>query len=90
MSSDPVEPPQAGAEDDEAALRARRRLLRLGLYTPPAILASLALSSPVYALSCSPGSCNPPNGCPPMGVCNPGPDCNPIRNCNPNRSCNPN
>ncbi len=82
MSSDPADPPQA-APDDEATLRARRRLLRIGLYTPPAILASLALSSPAYALSCSPGSCNPPQGCPPAGQCNPGPGCNPIRNCNP-------
>jgi hypothetical protein len=61
--------------DDEATKEARRKLLRLGAYVAPAILATLtAADARAQQQSCAPAGCMP-NQC--------APGCAPAR-CNPN------
>jgi hypothetical protein len=72
-------------ENDEKVNAARRRLLRIAIYTPPAILGGVALSQMAgcQGVSCAPQVCQPNNSCGP-NACNPAINpCNP-QNCNPN------
>lgn len=72
-------------ENDEKVNAARRRLLRIAVYAPPAVLGTVALSKMAgcQAVSCGPQVCNPNNTCGPNN-CNPAINpCNP-QNCNPN------
>jgi hypothetical protein len=71
-SGDPTE----AAPDLDAEGEARRRLLRLGLYTAPVVLGTLLLGRNVAAQvypSCSPNKCRPattpcsPSNCRPRG-----------------------
>ena len=79
------------AEDkDDKIDAARRRMLRIAVYVPPAILGAVALNSAAgcQGVSCSPQVCGPGNQCGPTNchpIVNP---CNP-QTCNP-ASCNPN
>jgi hypothetical protein len=76
-------------ETDPKIDAARRRLLRIAVYTPPAILGAVALNSMAgcQGVSCSPQVCGPGNQCGPT-------NCHPVVNpcapqtCNP-QSCNP-
>jgi hypothetical protein len=57
--------------DDESVSMARRRLLRIGAYTAPVVLATLAMSRNASAvLSCTP-RCGPPCGPPCSPPCAP-------------------
>ena len=50
----------------------RRKLLKLTVYVPPAIIGTMLVSREGWAqASCNPASCNPATGC------NPGPTCGP-------------
>jgi hypothetical protein len=71
-------------ERDEKIDAARRRLLRIAVYVPPAVLGAVTLnaSSGCQGVSCSPQVCGPGNNCGPTS-------CHPIVNpCNP-QTCNP-
>jgi hypothetical protein len=72
------------ADQDEKINAARRRLLRIAVYTPPAILGAVALSQQAgcQGVSCNPQVCGPGDSCGPN-------NCHPIVNpCNPD-TCNP-
>jgi len=74
------------AEKDDKIDATRRRLLRVAVYVPPAVLGAVALSQS----ACQPASppCAPQSGCNPGGSCGPN-SCNPIVNpCAP-QNCNP-
>jgi hypothetical protein len=64
-------------EHDEGKVMARRKLLLLARYVPPAVLATLFVDlKSAAAASCAPNLCNPgsacnPNVCSPM-KCHPG------------------
>jgi hypothetical protein len=61
---------EEGAPED----RARRRLLSLALYVPPALLGIISLQQAGCAAagSCHPHMCNPSTGCNPIsGDCHP-------------------
>ncbi len=71
-------------DDDDNINEARRRLLRVAVYTPPAVLGAIALSTAAgcQGVSCSPQVCGPGSSCGPTS-------CHPIVNpCNPD-NCNP-
>jgi len=56
-------------DDDRSSTdEARRRLLRIGAYAAPTVLATLAMSRKAWAASCGP-SCTP--GCGPNASCGP-------------------
>jgi len=77
------------AEKDDKIDASRRRLLRVAVYVPPAVLGAVALNQTACqpASPCNPTSCGPTN-CSPSGTCGPN-SCNPVINpCNP-QSCNP-
>lgn len=79
------------AEKDDKIDAARRRLLRVAVYVPPAVLGAVALNQAACqpASVCNPNvNCAPVNNCGPNGACGPN-NCNPVINpCNP-QSCNP-
>jgi hypothetical protein len=58
-------------DETEVTDQARRRLLKLAVYVPPAILGVVAASQAAcQAQSCGPTNCPPENGgtpCPPTG-----------------------
>ncbi len=89
------ERPEEGATEEhlDARARARRKLLRLGVYVAPAVIGTLLASRDAHAappVSCQPSQCKPapchPHPCGPYpchpAACNPGPGCNPAQ-CNP-------
>ncbi len=51
----------AGADELTPEQRARRRLLRLAVYVPPAVIGSLAIGRTAFAqkASCNPNVCTP-------------------------------
>jgi len=63
---------------------ARRKLLKIGIYMPPAIIGSLVLTQGCQPASCNPTQtpCGPTNCHPVINPCGPQ-QCNP-QNCNPN------
>lgn len=68
--SDPDSPSPEPLSDERARQLARRKLLKLGVYVAPAVLAAF-VAEPAFAKSCFPGQCSPPgscgpNGCPPV------------------------
>jgi len=70
---------------------ARRRLLKIAVYAPPAILGALVLkaASNRQAAGCSPDLGCAPDVCSPYTSCNPN-SCNPVVSpCNPQVNCNP-
>ncbi len=73
-------------ESQDTALpvdRARRRLMQLAVYAPPAVLGALSLkSSGKQPMSCGPLGCQP-NPCDPFSPCPPQ-SCNP-QGCPPSR-----
>jgi hypothetical protein len=75
--------------EDEKIDASRRRLMRMAIYTPPAIIGIVELANS----GCAPASCSP-SSCSPNGQCGPT-TCNPLINpcapqsCNPS-NCNPN
>jgi hypothetical protein len=79
------DPDEGGAADKGGAApedRARRRLLSLVFYVPPAVLGTLAVTNAgCQTVSCSPSQCQP-GQCAPAD-CAPG-QCPPVA-CNPNR-----
>ena len=73
---------------DEKIDQARRRLMRMAVYTPPVVIGIIQLADAGCATaSCAPVQCNPNTQCAP-NTCNP--TINPCapQNCNP-ASCNP-
>lgn len=58
----------------------RRKFLKWASYVPPAIAGLMVTSTPAYAATCNPNTCNPD--------CNPNAECNPDKNCGPD-GCNP-
>ena len=89
--------------DDAPEDRARRRLLKLAVYVPPAVLGAMTLElSACQTASCAPQSCQPatcapadcnPGQCPPL-ICSPNTPCEPdggppATGCNPDQPCNP-
>jgi hypothetical protein len=70
---------------------ARRRLLKIAVYAPPAILGALVLkaTSNRQAAVCSPDLECAPSLCLPINSCNPN-NCNPVVPCSPKVNCNPN
>jgi hypothetical protein len=59
-------------DPDDQADEVRRRLLRIAIYTPPAVIGAIALSqSGCQPASCGPQQCHPnggpcgPDSCPP-------------------------
>jgi hypothetical protein len=64
-------PTNAEPQGADERLVARRVLLRRALYTAPAVLGTFIVTRSAAALSCTPGTCNPPQGCGPIQVCNP-------------------
>jgi hypothetical protein len=69
---------------DDKIDAARRRLLRIAVYTPPAVLGAVALNSSAgcQGVSCSPQVCGPGQSCGPTS-------CHPIVNPCPPSNCNP-
>ena len=71
-------------KDDEKIDEARRRLMRLAVYTPPAIIGIIQLNN----AGCAPPSTCGPSVCTPNNICGPN-TCNPVINpCSP-QTCNP-
>ena len=85
MSEDSPDKPAAPSSEPEN--RARRRLLAMAIYVPPAVLGTIAVTlQGCQTASCAPAQCQPaqcgpadcdPGGCPPV-VCNPN-----LNPCNP-------
>ena len=84
MPQEPVDrdapPPKPENGDINAA--ARRRLLKLALYTAPVILGTFTISGNAVGASCPPGACNPSGGPCGPNPCLPAP-CGPSL-CKPN------
>jgi len=89
----------ASSPPDSPEDRARRRLLKLAVYVPPAVLGTMTLQlSACQVATCAPSACNPatcapadcqPGQCPPI-TCAPVTPCTPDGGpCNPDRPCNP-
>jgi hypothetical protein len=76
-------------DQDDKINAARRRLLRIAVYTPPAVLGAVALNSAAgcQGVSCSPQVCGPGSSCGPNS-CHPVVDPCPPAGCNP-VSCGP-
>lgn len=72
MSDEQKSDKRDDSADDETVSAARRRLLRIGAYTAPAVLATLAMSRKAAARpqSCTP-RCGPPCGPPCTPPCQP-------------------
>lgn len=62
-------PPAKGLDDVEATRQARRRLLKMAVYSAPIVIGTF-FSQDAEAASCQPRECNPvpcdPRGCLPM------------------------
>ena len=65
--------------DDQVTNEARRRLLKMAMYVPPAVLGVVSVSQAAcQGASCGPNACPPdtvcgPSACPPQGGgCGPG------------------
>lgn len=84
----PDEPTNADPDATDRTELARRALLKLALYVPPAIIGTLAISQDAHAAppSCGPAFC-PPNACAPYPPCKPAAQCAPGQ-CAPN-NCGP-
>jgi hypothetical protein len=65
----------ADAADDDLQ-RARRRLLKMALYVPPAVIGTLLVGRVALAASCAPNAGCSPN-CAPNATCNPHTPCGP-------------
>ena len=69
---------------DEKIDAARRRLMRIAVYTPPVVLGVIVLND----AACAPAPSCQPAGCAPNSPCGPN-TCNPVINpCSP-QNCNP-
>jgi len=81
-----LDPPE-NADPEPTTDSARRRLLKLAVYLPPAVLGVISLQQAGCqpTPSCNPSTCSPAtNPCQPdTNPCSPNTGCNPD-NCNPN------